>query len=218
MSLPDRIVERRAPSLSEMANNLAFSKKLQAVTNKIHATTILDQIILDVSQDICQLFEAERITIFTVNHAESKLVSKVKSGLSTFNEEQSPISRLAIDKQSIAGFVATHKKLLNISDAYDDNELKQISPEIIFFKNVDQKTGYRSRQILAFPILEQDQGDLIGVVQLTNTLSGLPFTRLAEQGTIEISKTLAIAFKQRQSGSPAQIKTKFDHLIAKNIS
>lgn len=217
MSLPDRIVERRAPSLNEMANNLAFSKKLQAVTNKIHATTILDQIILDVSQDICQLFEAERITIFTVNHAESKLVSKVKSGLSTFNEEQSPISRLAIDKQSIAGFVATHKKLVNISDAYDDNELKQISPEIIFFKNVDQKTGYRSRQILAFPILEQEQGDLIGVVQLTNTLSGLPFTHLAEQGTLEIGKTLAIAFKQRQSGGSNQIKTKFDLLIAQNI-
>src|SRR3954467_11164557 len=112
MSPPDKIIERRAPSLFEMANNLAFSKKLQAVTNKIHATTILDQIILDVSQDICQLFEAERITIFTVNYAESKLVSKVKSGLSTFNEEQSPISRLAIDSHSIAGYVAIHRKFI----------------------------------------------------------------------------------------------------------
>ena len=209
--------EKEVANLVEMGTNLAFTKKLHAVTNKIHATTILDQIILDVSQDICQLFEAERITIFTVNKGLSKLVSKVKSGLSSFNEEQSPISRLDIDQHSIAGFVATHKTFVNIHDVYDDEELKQISPEIVFFKNVDHQTGYRSQQMLVFPILDPDQDDLIGVVQLTNTLSGLPFTRLSEHGTVEIAKTLAIAFKQRQTPSNNLFRTKFDLLLAENI-
>ena len=43
---------------------LAFSKKLQVVTNRIHSTQNVDEIILDVSKDICQLFEADRMTVY----------------------------------------------------------------------------------------------------------------------------------------------------------
>ena len=42
-----------------MSVKLAFSKKLQAVTNRIHSTSNVEEIILDVSRDICQLFEAD---------------------------------------------------------------------------------------------------------------------------------------------------------------
>jgi len=48
---------------ADMATKLAFSKKLQAVTNRIHSTQNVDEIILDVSRDICQLFEADRMTV-----------------------------------------------------------------------------------------------------------------------------------------------------------
>jgi type II secretory ATPase GspE/PulE/Tfp pilus assembly ATPase PilB-like protein len=96
--------------------------------------------------------------------------------------------------------------------------LRRISPEISFLKNVDQQTGYRSRQMLVFPILDPGNGgEIIGVVQLTNTLSGLPFPHMAEHGAIELSKTLAIAFSQRQTPGSGPLKTKFDLLIAENI-
>jgi len=203
-------------SLAEIGSELAFTKKLQAVSNKIHATTNLDQIILDVSHDICQVFEAERITIFTVSEDRSMLISKIKTGLSSYNDVQRPISHMAIGKQSVIGFVATNKTLVNIADIYDTEELKRISPEITFLKNVDQQTGFRTHQMLAFPILDPANAEIIGAVQLTNTLSGLPFSHIAEHGAIEIAKTLAIAFTQRQA-APAQIKTKFDQLIADGI-
>jgi type II secretory ATPase GspE/PulE/Tfp pilus assembly ATPase PilB-like protein len=203
-------------SLAEIGSELAFTKKLQAVSNKIHATTNIDQIILDVSHDICQVFEAERITIFTVSEDRTMLISKIKTGLSSYNDVQRPISRMAIGKQSIVGFVATNRMLVNIADVYDIEELKHISPEITFLKNVDQQTGFRSRQMLVFPILDPTSDDLIGAVQLTNTLSGLPFSHLAEHGATEIAKTLAIAFTQRQACA-GPIKTKFDLLIAENI-
>lgn len=203
-------------SLAEIGSELAFTKKLQAVSNKIHATTNIDQIILDVSHDICQVFEAERITIFTISDDKTMLISKIKTGLSSYNDVQRPISRMAIGMQSIVGFVATNKVLVNIADVYDNDELKRISPEISFLKNVDQQTGYRSRQMLVFPILDPSTSELIGVVQLTNTLSGLPFPHMAEHGAIEIGKTLAIAFCQRQT-SVGSIKTKFDLLIAESI-
>jgi type II secretory ATPase GspE/PulE/Tfp pilus assembly ATPase PilB-like protein/GAF domain-containing protein len=203
-------------SLAEIGSELAFTKKLQAVSNKIHATTNLDQIILDVSHDICQVFEAERITIFTVSEDRSMLISKIKTGLSSYNDVQRPISRMAIGKQSVCGFVANNKTLVNIADVYDTEELRRISPEITFLKNVDQQTGFRTRQMLAFPILDPANAEIIGAVQLTNTLSGLPFSHVAEHGAMEIAKTLAIAFTQRQAPS-AQIKSKFDLLIADGI-
>ena len=45
---------------------LNFSKNLQVVTNKIHATSNVDEIMLEVSSDICTLFNADRLTIYTI--------------------------------------------------------------------------------------------------------------------------------------------------------
>ena len=39
---------------------LNFSKALQTVTNKIHATSNVDEIMLEVSADICSLFKIGR--------------------------------------------------------------------------------------------------------------------------------------------------------------
>jgi type II secretory ATPase GspE/PulE/Tfp pilus assembly ATPase PilB-like protein len=102
--------------------------------------------------------------------------------------------------------------LLNIADVYDDAELLAISPSIQFLKEVDLKTGFHAKQMLVFPILAADDGRLIGVVQLINSLSGLPFSRLLEEGAPELAKTLAIAFDQRQA--MPLIKSKFDGLLS----
>ena len=36
-------------NVADMSSKLAFSKKLQAVTNRIHSTTNIDEIMLDVT-------------------------------------------------------------------------------------------------------------------------------------------------------------------------
>jgi hypothetical protein len=59
---------------------LLFQKRLQAVTNKIHSTTIVDEIMLEVSADICTLFNADRLTIYSVGEDKQTIVSKVKTG------------------------------------------------------------------------------------------------------------------------------------------
>ena len=45
--------------MSDVAPRLPFLKNLQAVTNKIHATSNVDEIMLELSQDICALFNAD---------------------------------------------------------------------------------------------------------------------------------------------------------------
>ena len=198
--------------IAEMATRLAFTKRLQTVTNKIHATRNIDEIILEVSEDIRALFEAERITIYVLSEDKGSIVSKVKTGLNAFKE-----LRLAINSQSIAGFVAQQKTLLNIADVYDEAELKAISPDIHFLKEVDKKTGFRTKQMLVIPILKTDDLSVLGVVQIINSISGLPFAESTEDGAIEFAKTLAIALNHR--GVPNSetflggLTSKFDLLV-----
>jgi len=58
MNSPEIAQNKEAANLAEMGNKLAFTKKLQAVTNKIHAARNIDEIILGVSQEIRNLCEA----------------------------------------------------------------------------------------------------------------------------------------------------------------
>ena len=200
------VLENKPVVQDNLAEKLNFSKALQAVTNKIHATNNLDEIMLELSQDICGLFNADRLTIYLVSEDKTSIVSKVKTGLNSFKDLKLPIA-----EQSIAGFVAVHKKLINIRDVYDDKELKSYSPQLNFLKQVDVKTGYRTKQMLVAPVLDAQSKELIGVMQLINCKSGQPFPPVMEEGAAHVAETLAIAARQRQK-PVSGIKGKYDHL------
>ncbi|HSD41825.1 MAG TPA: ATPase, T2SS/T4P/T4SS family [Burkholderiales bacterium] len=194
----------------DVQSRLAFQKSLQAVTNRIHATNNIDEIMLEVSSDVCALFNADRLTIYAAGEDKATIVSKVKTGLNSFRDLKLPIA-----EHSLAGFAAFARKLLNFKDVYDEAELRGHSPNLRFLQEVDKRTGYRTKQMLVCPILDGSQGDLLGVVQLINHKAGTPFGPLAEEGMIELCKTLAIAFKQRQK--LAVPKSKYDFLVADTV-
>src|SRR5574339_177736 len=196
-----------APAQTDVGARLAFQKQLQAVTNKTHATNNIDEIMLEVSAHVCALFNADRLTIYSVSEDKQAIVSKVKTGLNSFKDLKLPIA-----EHSIAGYVALAKKTANIKDVYDENELRALNSNLRFLQEVDKRTGYRTKQMLVAPILEAGSNELIGVIQIINNKAGVPFGALAEEGVAELSQTLAIAFKQRQK--PTIAKTKYDYLIA----
>jgi type II secretory ATPase GspE/PulE/Tfp pilus assembly ATPase PilB-like protein len=201
------VLSHQAPTQTDVGARLAFQKQLQAVTNKIHATNNIDEIMLEVSADVCALFNADRLTIYSIGEDKQAIVSKVKTGLNSFKDLKLPIA-----EHSIAGYTALAKKTINIKDCYDDAELRSINPNLRFLQEVDKRTGYRTKQQLVAPISESGTGELIGVIQIINNKAGVPFGALAEEGVAELSQTLAIAFKQRQK--PMVVKTKYDYLIA----
>ena len=132
----------------DMTFEALFYRQLQQVTARIHETENLEQIMLEASEDICKLFNADRLTLYAVNEDHSAIVSKVKTGLKSNRELKLPIT-----PQSIAGYVAFSKRLLNLADVYDDEALKKIHPALAFLKEVDKRSGYRTRQMLVAPIL-----------------------------------------------------------------
>ena len=199
--------ERRS-NTNEMAVKLELTRNLNHVTNKIHATSNIDEIMLDVSKDICTLFNADRLTIYMVGDDKSSLVSKVKTGLNSFKDLKLPIA-----EQSIAGYVALNKKLLNLKDVYDESELARHSAQLRFLQDVDKRTGYRTKQMLVAPIIESDNKELVGVIQVINNKGGVPFQPMVEEGVVELAQTLSVALRQRQQ-QVSTVKTKYDSLVS----
>ena len=111
-----------------------FFRQLQRVTARIHETDNIEQLMLDVSADICLLFNADRLTLYVVNDDQTAIVSKIKTGLSSPKNLKLPIGT-----QSIAGYVAQSHRLINLPDVYDQAALHQIHPELNFLKEVDKR-------------------------------------------------------------------------------
>lgn len=191
---------------NDVASRLAFFKGLQAVTNRIHATQNIDEIIFELSSEICALFAAERMTIYVVDDNRSTISSRIKTGLQTIRT-----IRLPIAENSVAGYVALTGRLLNIADVYDDAALKAISPRMEFRREVDERSGYRSHQMLVAPIRQED-GDVLGVIQLINNRGGDAFSVVAEEGIQGLGQTLAVAFSHRRHAL-TQPKSKYEGLV-----
>jgi len=193
-------------AIDDMEARLEFTKRLNHVINKIYATSNIDEIMLDVSKDICTLFNADRLTIYVVSEDGSALVSKVKTGLNSFKDLKLPIA-----EQSIAGYAALNKRMLNLKDVYDEEELATHSSHLRFLRDVDRRTGYRTKQMLVAPIVDASNDALIGVVQLINSKGHDSFPKSVAEGVLELAQTLAVALRQRQQQLVA--KTKYDYLV-----
>ena len=196
-------------SQEELEKELLFHKKLQDITNKIHSAEDTNEILENLQHEILSLFDADRITIYVVDGVRREIYSRFKTG-----DEVNEI-RIPINTNSIAGFCVSTGKTVRIKNAYDDEELKKISPSLKFDKSWDQKTGYRTRQVLVTPIVFKKY--LLGAIQLINKKSGNEFTEKDESAVKEIARVLGIAFFKNQKIAERKRPTKFDYLITHNI-
>ncbi|MBO5329002.1 MAG: GAF domain-containing protein [Anaerotignum sp.] len=81
---------------------------------------------------------------------------------------------------------AMEKKLINISDVYEHTEEYDFSGP----KNYDKMTGYRTQSMLVVP-MEDENGDVIGVLQLINAKDSEGNTIPFEQGYEKVISSLA---------------------------
>lgn len=198
---------------SDLESRLSFSKRLQAVCNKLHAANNLDEIMLDLSKDIAALFNCDRLTIYATSPDKHFIFSKVKTGINTSKDLVLPI-----DANSIAGYVALTQCTVCLEDVYDEAELQLYSDELRFCQAVDKLTSYHTKQMLAAAILHEDTEELLGVIQLLNNRAGGGFSEIAEEGLEELCKSMAIAFIQRtKTPAPQAEVSKYAYLIIDSI-
>jgi type II secretory ATPase GspE/PulE/Tfp pilus assembly ATPase PilB-like protein len=190
--------------ISELEEKLQIRKALQDITNRIHAAQNIKEILIDQRDVMLKLFDAETMTIYLVDRDKNEIYSLFLAG------SQLKDIRVPISNKSIAGFVANNVKVVNISDAYNAEELKSIDKHLSFDGSWDKKSGFRTKQILAAPILRSN--NLLGVIQLLNKKKVGKFTD-EELGFVqEIAEVLAVAFYNQERLAKRR-RTRFDYLI-----
>lgn len=196
--------------VSTLQTEVEYRTRLQEIGNKINAARDLDEILIDLKDDITALFSAERMTVYVVDGVKRELVSRFKSG-----DEIAEI-RIPVSKESLAGYSALTHKLLNISNVHDNSELEAIDDGLQFDKSWDQKTGFRTKQVLVYPIIFQKY--LMGALQLINRKGGDKFTEADEKAVADLSKIIGIAlYNQKRMAVRGGRATKFDYLLENHL-
>ena len=132
---------------------------VQNIGLAVGSTLDLDELLKRIAENVTELMEAERSTIYVVDPDSSELWSRVAQG------EKDVEIRLPLGT-GVAGWVGQQGKVLNIPDAYADDR---------FDPTWDGTTGYRTRSILCAPMATK-AGQVIGVIQVLNKLGEGPFT------------------------------------------
>lgn len=144
----------------------------------------LDRIMLDPDGALAGLLACERFMLYAVDADGDYLVSRIGTGAACRDV------KVAITAHSIAGHVALARQAANIADAYDEGELARIAPGLRFARGVDQRTGYRTRQVLAVPVFAPGTQTVLGVIQLVNSHDGRPFSAVAAEGAAHLAGLL----------------------------
>jgi len=195
-------------NVEKLKKEVEYGLALREITNRIHSAKNINEILVDLKDDMLGLFDADRITIYAVDGVKKELYSRFMVG-NGIKEIRVPVS-----PESIAGYTAHSKELVNISNAYDTEQLKSINPSLRFDKSWDQKTGYKTVQVLAAPIIFERY--LLGVIQLINKKDGTDFTVENQISITEIAKILGIAFYNQIKMSKRR-PSKFDYLVTNHI-
>jgi type II secretory ATPase GspE/PulE/Tfp pilus assembly ATPase PilB-like protein/GAF domain-containing protein len=201
--------EIKSKEVTELEEKLQLRNALLDITNRIHAARNIKQILVDLKDGILNLFSAHSITIYVVDRSRNEIYSLFLIGT------QVKEIRVPINNRSIAGYVANAGKIVNIADAYDVAELKSIDKELTFDQSWDNKSGFRTRQILAAPIFHNKT--LNGVVQILNKKRGIGKFSEDEKGFLQdISDVLGVAFFNQERYARKR-KTRFDYLISHDL-
>jgi type II secretory ATPase GspE/PulE/Tfp pilus assembly ATPase PilB-like protein len=196
-------------NINNLKSEVEYQTKLQEIGHKIHSANDLDEILIDLKNDITSFFEAERLTVYVVDGVKRELISRFKSG-----EEISEI-RIPIASNSLSGYSALNQKLLNISNVYDEKELTSIDPDLKFDSTWDMKTGFKTRQVLVFPIIFQKY--LLGAMQLINRKDNSRFTTDDEKAVQDLAKIIGIALYNQKRIARGNRSGKFDYLLEHHL-
>jgi HD-GYP domain-containing protein (c-di-GMP phosphodiesterase class II) len=171
---PRRKADRRVTAGSKLDLILDVTRRLMSITD-------LDALLRDMATVTTQLLDADRATIFIVDRERGEIWSRVALGTGAGEIRQ------AIGV-GIAGLVAATGDTINIPDAYDDPR---------FNPDPDQRTGYRTKSLLTFPMTGQNER-VIGVFQVVNKNGGGEFTADDEETLSSLGASAAVAVENAQ--------------------
>ena len=187
----------------ELTRERRIGIALREVGLALGTTLDLDQLLELILQKINEAVEADRSTLYLLDERRHELVSRIVQG-----DDVQQI-RLKVG-QGIAGSVAQTGKTLLVNDPYKDAR---------FNPDLDLRTGYRTRSILAVP-MKNHLGRTIGVIQVLNKKSG-PFgdhdaiilAALSTQAAIAIDNSRLFLSVTQKNTELLEIKEQLEHRV-----
>jgi len=137
----EKSLEKRERSLLEISLALSQEKDLRVLLEKI-------------VEDAKRLTSAEGGTLYSLKegHLHFEIVRNDKLKLS-----EMPLEPISLQEQRVVTVAANEKRTVHIEDIYNEPQ---------FSKAFDEKSGYKTKAVLAIPICNQEE--VIAVLQLIN--------------------------------------------------
>ncbi|KAJ1348781.1 hypothetical protein KIN20_004173 [Parelaphostrongylus tenuis] len=125
----------------------------------------MKSLVRTITNEAKNLIHAETCSLFLLDNENKELVANVFDKAGDLSEIRLPMSK------GVVGRVATTKTMMNVRDV-------QRCP--FFYARVDEITGFHTKNILCFPIID-NSGTFVGVAELCNKTGRTGFTRHDEQ-------------------------------------
>lgn len=180
-----------------LRERLSRQERLVDAAYALHSTLDLDELLGLILKVAAEGVGADRGTVFLLTEDGRELWSRVLQG------DGSLEIRLPVGK-GIAGAVARTGEAVRIADAYEDTR---------FDRSWDERSGYRTRQMLCAPIRRRD-GAVVGVFQLLNKQAGGAFSKEDEAYLAAISVDAALAVENARLHRSALEKERYDREVA----
>jgi adenylate cyclase len=187
-------------ALLDQAKRLHLAETLLEVSRTTAALDSLDEILASLVTLTAVALRAERATLFLDDATTNELYSRSMT-------DHGPREIRMLNDKGIAGKVFQTGRGLVVNDAYEDPDF---NPEI------DETTGYETRQILCAPI-RTGRGELIGVAQVLNRLDGRfddDDLQLLEAMTTQAALALTSSQRDERSRAQAAKEMEFVDLVA----
>ena len=143
---------------------------------------MLSQALIAFTRKLAHVLDAERASFFLVDEGRAELVLRVSQDVGAEDGLRIPLGT------GIAGAVAASGTPVRVDDAYSDPR---------FNRALDQKTGFRTRSILALPVRDRN-GNVFGVAQLLNRRDGRPFETSDEERFARFTANLSVILESWQ--------------------
>lgn len=185
---PTAMTKAGADALLDQAKRLHLAETLVDVSRTVAALDTLDEILASLVAMTAGALRAERATLFLNDATTNELYSRSMT-------DQGPREIRMLNDRGIAGKVFQTGRGMVVNDAYAHPD---------FNAEVDETTGYVTRQILCAPI-RTGRGELIGVAQVLNRLDvGFDDADLQLLEAMTSQAALALTSGQRDERRRAQ--------------
>ncbi len=143
---------------------------------RISAELHLDKLLDIIAQQITQMLDVGRCTIYLKDEDTQELWSKIAQGKGLEHTE----IRIPLNSDGFISIAARTGQTINLPNAYEDPR---------FSIDVDIVTAFRTHATIAVP-LKNNAGEVLGVFQVANKSDGTPFDK-SDEGLLRLLATLA---------------------------